>query len=174
MADAGDSGKTAVLTGCLAVGVLLYFVVYRHPALQALGPLRNLVATLLGTLPYALAVWSNEEHPLSVSTRGAVLLFGGTALLRLCVPLDSLVGSDDAYRYLWDGLVLANGVNPFDHAPQAASLAPLRDEVFFPFIYRPEMKTVYPPLAQLWFFLAYKLTPGSFVGLKLILIAHDG
>lgn len=56
--------------------------------------------------------------------------------------------SDDVYRYLFEGHVLNAGVNPFLYPP--ASLPGLLDEVRS-LVNHPEVPTVYPPLALLWF-----------------------
>jgi hypothetical protein len=164
--------KTALLAACLALGCAAYLAVFRTEALAGLGPLRNLAATGLALLPYAVAVRLAAQVT-QPSRLDLAVLFGGLVLLRLCLPLGAVEGSDDAYRYLWDGLVQSHGINPYAHAPQAEALTPLRDALFHPFVYRPDMRTVYPPLAMLWFRLAYALTPESFVGLKLILLAHE-
>jgi hypothetical protein len=65
----------------------------------------------------------------------AILLCGAPAL------------SDDLYRFVWDGRVLASGVNPFRFAPEAIELAGLRDELWTR-INHPEISTIYPPAAQ--------------------------
>lgn len=59
--------------------------------------------------------------------------------------------SDDVYRYLWDGVVFAQGLNPFAHAPNE-----LPDIIAaFPELYNltdyKGVHTTYPPLAQLVF-----------------------
>jgi hypothetical protein len=164
--------RSILLAVCLAAGGAVYLVAFRTGALAPLGPLRNLAATLLACAPYAVAVWSAGEA-VRPSRRELLLLAGGLVLLRSCLPLELLEGSDDAYRYLWDGLVQSHGLNPYAHPPQAGALAHLRDAAFYPAIYRPEMRTVYPPLAELWFWLAYRLSPSGFAGLKLILLLHD-
>jgi len=165
--------EVPLLVVAAALGAGCYLVVYRGAALAGLGPLRNLAATLAASVPYAVAVWAAGRLG-SLSTRGTLgLLVGGAVALRLCLPADLLEGSDDAYRYLWDGRVIDAGVNPYRHAPSAPALASLRDEVFHPRVFRPEMRTVYPPLAELWFWVAYRLAPGGFGGLKLVLLLHD-
>ncbi len=147
-------------------------MVYRLPWFAQLGPLRNLAATLAATLPLALAAWA-ARGALVPSRRDLVLMIGGAVALRLCVPLELLDSSDDAYRYLWDGLVLDAGINPFAFAPESPRLAHLRDAVFHPQIYRPDMRTVYPPLAQAWFWVGYRLNPDGFAGWKLVLLLHE-
>ena len=157
----------------MAVGIALLGVclIYRHSSLAVLGPLRNLAAMLFCSLPYALLVaWC--PHIEGLSERRWLLLAGSLAL-RCCFPGGLLSGSDDAFRYLWDGRVQSAGINPYAYAPQAAELAHLRDATFWPNIFRPDLPTVYPPLAQLWFLLAYWLSPNSVFGLKLVLGLHD-
>lgn len=162
-----------VLVAAATLGAGCYLVVYRSGALAGLGALRNLAATLAASVPYAFAVWAVGRAG-SLTTRGTLaLLLGGVVALRLCLPVDLLEGSDDAFRYLWDGRVIDAGVNPYRHAPSAPELAALREDVFHPRIFRPEMRTVYPPLAELWFWVAHRLAPGGFGGLKLVLLLHD-
>ncbi len=59
--------------------------------------------------------------------------------------------SDDAYRYVWDGLVQANGINPFALRPVDAELAFLRSEPIFERLNSATYYSVYPPLSQLLF-----------------------
>jgi hypothetical protein len=53
----------------------------------------------------------------------------------------------DAYRYHWDGKLLAEGINPFRYAPGDHALANLRDEHWEPMDYK-WVKTIYPPVTQ--------------------------
>jgi hypothetical protein len=65
--------------------------------------------------------------------------------------------SDDVYRYLWDGDILANGVNPYAFTPDSPTLAAFRDadgaSVYAQMDYR-SVPTIYPPLAQYCFAIA--------------------
>ncbi len=85
------------------------------------------------------------------SGRAALVVVWGTgvaarlALLPLAPEL-----SDDVYRYLWDGHVLAHGVNPYVHAPDAPALADLRTP-WHGLVNHPGVPTIYPPLAQALF-----------------------
>ena len=58
--------------------------------------------------------------------------------------------SGDVYRYLWDGIVSRSGVNPYRFAPDAPQLATLRPE-WHPSINHPEIRTIYPPVAEALF-----------------------
>jgi hypothetical protein len=171
----GPAGDRALLAPLLALlcSAAVYLALFWGSLAEELGQLRILAAVLLASLPFAVAARAAQRPASGRPQVEWLLLLGGLALLRLCIPLDTICGSDDAYRYLWDGRVLDHGFNPFAHAPQDPALARLREPIFFPHIFRPDMRTVYPPLAQLWFWVAYRLTPTSFAGLKLVLLVHD-
>ncbi len=64
--------------------------------------------------------------------------------------------SGDVYRYLSDGQVTASGGNPYAYTPSD------------PRINHPEIRSIYPPLAQLLFALVHELLPW-----RLLLIAFD-
>ncbi|MEV4010727.1 glycosyltransferase 87 family protein [Nonomuraea angiospora] len=92
--------------------------------------------------------------------------------------------STDSYRYAWDGRVQAAGVSPYDHAPADPVLAPLRDRWLFPEgagcdgpdrypipsgegtrsctrINRPAVHTIYPPLAEAYFWAVHRFSPAG-------------
>lgn len=75
----------------------------------------------------------------------------GALLLRLAfLPL--LPGlSDDLYRYLWDGWMQVEGINPYRYVPESDALASYQSSVLFERMNSPAYYTVYPPLAQLVF-----------------------
>jgi len=83
--------------------------------------------------------------------RSLKFALGLAALFRVTLLFAPPFYSDDLYRYLWDGHVQVTGhLNPFLYAPASKPLAPLRD-YFFPRINHPEIPTIYPPVAQLFF-----------------------
>jgi len=80
--------------------------------------------------------------------------------------------SDDIYRYLWDGLQLLSGHNPYALAPAditaaTTSLAEIKNRVN-----HPELVTIYGPAAQLFFGLA-SLFGGTVAGFKVALALVD-
>lgn len=86
-------------------------------------------------------------------TLKTILSFGLVFRLTALVIAPSL--SDDIYRYVWDGTVQAHGVNPYTHAPAAATgveaLYPLVFDPAYAGINHPELPTIYPPVAQIFF-----------------------
>jgi alpha-1,6-mannosyltransferase len=89
---------------------------------------------------------------------------------------------DDIWRYLWDGHVAATGRNPYASAPADSSTddiansrasgrpdwETIRDSVSYP-----EVRTIYPPLAQIVFRVAHGLAPGSVLAMKIIVVGFD-
>lgn len=80
----------------------------------------------------------------------ATLMVVGACALLVRAPL---VGappllSDDLYRYLWEGMVLNRGLDPFATAPAAL---PGIDDALRAQVAHPEISSIYPPLALWWF-----------------------
>lgn len=58
--------------------------------------------------------------------------------------------SEDVFRYVWDGRLVAHGVNPYLHAPADSALAPYHDALLSRLNHF-DVPTIYPPAAQLLF-----------------------
>ena len=103
-------------------------------------------------------------------TRMAPLLVAALAfrVIAACAP-PSL--SDDVYRYVWDGRVQLHGFHPYRHAPEDPALDALRDADWTR-INHPELRTIYPPLAQ-GLFLALAAVDAGPLGFKLTLGIAD-
>mgnify|MGYP001279791139 CR=1 FL=1 len=86
--------------------------------------------------------------------------------LRIIVMFVNPVTSDDYYRYLWDGMVQAEGLNPFQYSPE--ELTQLHDDVIYPKVTYPDIKTIYPPLSQVVFYLGYIISGDKTIGLKIL------
>ena len=70
-------------------------------------------------------------------------------LLRASIVFAPPYLSDDIYRYIWDGRVQAEGINPYRYVPDDAQLETLRDASIYPHINRRDYaRTIYPPAAQ--------------------------
>ena len=79
------------------------------------------------------------------------LVIGFALILRLTVFWLPPGLSDDAYRYVWDGLVQAEGYNPYLHTPDSPELEALHDEPIYDELNSSDIYTVYPPVSQLIF-----------------------
>lgn len=96
--------------------------------------------------------------------------FWGVAIATRLLFL-SMFPSDDIWRYLWEGLIQTQGFSPYELAPNAAVLAPLRTE-WWNQINHPDVSAIYPPIAQFGFQLLARLTP-SVVLFKAAFTAAD-
>ena len=94
---------------------------------------------------YALAGGLHGRRPLPL----AAVWVPGLAMRAVVLPLTPYY-SDDIYRYLWDGWVQVNGLNPFLHAPADPAVAHLATP-WSHLINHPDVATIYPPAAQLVF-----------------------
>jgi alpha-1,6-mannosyltransferase len=133
---------------------------------------------------YALACWValNWRKP---SSRAAewlkmcmIIFFAVTFRATLTTQRPFL--SSDVYRYVWDGHVQAQRINPYLHTPDAAELDPLRDKERFPNITKiyPNMSwlhlpTPYPPAAQAIYLLVYLIHPLSVAAFKVAALTFD-
>ena len=100
-----------------------------------------------------------------------MIIWGWAVLFRLALlPLVPEL-TDDFYRYLWDGHVQLQGVNPYLYAPADGALDTLRTP-WHGLINNPSVSTIYPPLAQI-FFLFNALLGSTILGLKVIWVALD-
>ena len=130
------------------------------------------------------------------------LLLAFALLFRVTLLFSRPIQEDDFYRYLWDGKVVASGLNPYrvsplsllngttsssslgksfvhagesEDSPRLATI-PARDEKFALILSRvnhPEVPTIYPPLAQAMFGLTALAAPGSLLALRLTLLGFD-
>lgn len=120
---------------------------------------------------YLLAAWIVVRARPSNSTVLVAVAFA--VLFRLCILFAPPYLSDDIYRYVWDGRVQAAGVNPYRYIPAAPELAPLRDDVIYPKINRRDWAhTIYPPVAQVVFFLTTRISE-SVVWMKATMLGFE-
>ncbi len=104
--------------------------------------------------------------------RALVFILVVAAVLRLMLLLAAPV-STDMNRYLWDGRVQAAGINPYSFIPADPALKFLRDDVIYPEINRADYApTIYPPLAQIVFFLVARVSE-TLVAMKLAMVGFE-
>ncbi|MEE4604574.1 MAG: glycosyltransferase 87 family protein, partial [Desulfobacteraceae bacterium] len=103
-----------------------------------------------------------------------IIIFFFAIIFRLClVPSDPSVLSRDMYRYIWDGRVQQDGINPYRYPPQADELEHLRENQIYPKINRKDYPTLYPAGAQIFFRLFYALVGSNVTAYKGIMVFFD-
>lgn len=81
------------------------------------------------------------------------LLFIGIVIrLGLIVVFPNL--SDDIYRFIWDGYLLQQGINPFEYLPTALQDQDNRLAELYPLLNSPNYFSIYPPICQVVFFVS--------------------
>lgn len=129
------------------------------------------IVYIASSILYLLICWFILKY--KIPTSYIFSLIALALILRIALISLHPIGSDDYYRYLWDGKVIASGINPYEFAPDNIALAKLHSSILPALVNYPEMKTIYPPLAQFLFYLSYKIGGESFIGVKLLLFLFD-
>ena len=96
---------------------------------------------------YWVAVRAFEQVP-SMGGKNVVVFWAAAVALRL-VMLPTAPG-DDVWRYRWEGRMQVRGFNPYQLAPDAPTLAGLRDEEWARINHR-DYPAIYPPLTEMVF-----------------------
>jgi alpha-1,6-mannosyltransferase len=101
----------------------------------------------------AMLIWFARERLPGLSSRSTLIFVLGVAAFMRLVFLFAPPHSTDIYRYVWDGRVQADGINPYRYIPEDPALAHLREgSTTYPHINRRSYApTIYPPSAQIVF-----------------------
>ena len=155
----------------LALSAVVYFVLaYNTPRTnftQLLLLYAFAFAAYLYVANYKLNIWHSIAAAMVFRL---IFLFAAPAL------------SDDYFRFIWDGRLMAAGLNPYAHLPsffiQAdAPQVPGVTEELYQLLNSQQYFSVYPPVSQAVFWLSVKLSPesimGSVVVMRLILILAE-
>jgi len=144
-----------------------------------------LVAPVLASKP---ALWEAFVATALLSAGGLFLLWHrdvlstseilwGALLLRLVYfPLLPEL-TDDPFRYIWDGWLQMEGINPYRYAPEADGLERFQEAEIYDRLNSKPYYSIYPPLTQFVFAvggLAYSIdwTVGYYV-IKFVLVAAE-
>jgi hypothetical protein len=174
--------RVAGIVAALAVMTSLVLLLV-HPAWDQ-SRIRPLPLVGAAWVAFAIAAWLLRG--ISGRWSVALILLGGMALqlAALSAPPQQ---SDDMYRYIWDGRVQAAGIDPYSYVPAAPQLTGLRDQFLWPAdghyclkpgvpgpedasrslvggctrINRPAVHTIYPPVAEAYFYTVDELSPAG-------------
>jgi alpha-1,6-mannosyltransferase len=157
------AASAAALLALTAIGLVIPW--------QQGNPDRFLPLALAQSAAYLVAVWSVWSGG---SSRRLVLGIAAVALLmRLPLVFTPPYLSSDVYRYVWDGRVLAAGINPYRYVPADPHLEGLRDPDIFPQINRARTAvTIYPPVAEAIFLAVTRVSP-SVTAMKVAMVGFE-
>jgi len=108
-----------------------------------------------------------------LSSKEVFLLIGIFFLIRLVFINTNPIGSNDIYRYIWDGKVQHNNINPYLYSPDNPALNFLRSDILYNNVGFSHLKTIYFPLSQWLFFIGFSLSGSAVWGYKLLLIIAE-
>ncbi len=165
-----------LLCGIVLVLLCLAWALVFHQkgwAIPGLGAIAGVV--------YLVSLW--------LSPRGKATPWQIAILLAVAIAMRLLMWSmppvpaQDSWRYLWDGAVTASRLSPYRYSPQEVmqgdfaedQLEQLRQEgsLVLKQINHPHLRTIYPPVAQGLFALAYWIKPFSLTSWHLVLLGFD-
>ncbi|MCX6170351.1 MAG: hypothetical protein NTX65_13470 [Ignavibacteriales bacterium] len=126
---------------------------------------------IFSSVVYLIISWYIFKNEIHVSNVYLLVFF--TLLLRLSFISTTPIGSDDVYRYMWDGKIQANSINPYLYAPTDEHLNSFHSDLLPGALNFKEMKTIYFPLSQWLFFTGYKLSGESVWGYKFLLFLFE-
>ena len=137
-----------------------------------LGPLNRSIPVFLmlwftAFLFYACAVWAvfKKQSPGNSSRSlrpSALFVVAGFALVfRVVLWFSPASLSDDIYRNVWEGTIVASGMNPYLHTPDDPALAHCRDADVFSKINHRQYAAIYPPVTQFVLGISMALHPST-------------
>lgn len=176
----------ASLAGLFVLAVAGFTLLLVRPGLDP-ARLRPLPLIVGAWIAFAAAVWLLRK--VGIRTAVPLIIIGGIAIqaAALSAPPQE---SSDLYRYMWDGKVQAAGIDPYLYAPADAGVVKLRNDFLWspngPHHYvdcvasttdpahpadrliegctklnRPKVPTIYPPVAEAYFFGVHLVAPGT-------------
>ncbi|MHC4149071.1 MAG: glycosyltransferase 87 family protein [Planctomycetota bacterium] len=169
----------------LSVGIALAMISrqFRVEVTPLNQPILPLVA-LLGAAGVAYLLIASRLSR-SQATNGLLLwIFFVGLLLRIAMSASTPILEVDFNRYMWDGAVTANGLNPYRYSPDQVkqeddsvppeylSLGEASGGVIES-INHSFLRTIYPPITQAAFALAHLFKPWSLGAWRLILLLFD-
>jgi alpha-1,6-mannosyltransferase len=133
-----------------------------------LGRLQGLMAIAFAF--FALALWRlpRWRH----LPHAGLAVFVVALAMRFAVLKVTPTLSEDLWRCLWDGRLLAHGLDPYARAPADPALTALRDTLVYPHLPPSGLRTLQLPLAELGFGAVALVAPGM-TGMKCWIVLHD-
>ncbi len=168
---------------CCALLLVAGGTEFRYERAVADRPIFKLVAGyMIAGAVFLATAWFILPRSLTVQNPKALLFlmiaFG--FVMRVVFFGSVPVQEDDFYRYLWDGALTANGINPWAYSPQAILDGTVTDPVVMmlkaqagPVLERVnygDIRTIYPTLSQAAFAAAYMIKPFSLEAWRSVLL----
>ncbi len=185
----GEAGwyGTGLLVVLFAAGLTIVSAWFGYDTEVIDMPILALTAGLVvaGAIFLAAMAWllkGVDGNGRSFPTRLLWFIFAIGIAARLILMASQPILEDDYQRYLWDGAVVAEGLNPYLKSPEEirsriteGPLQALKEEAgpVFKRINHKDLTTIYPPLTQAAFALAHAISPFSLTAWRGLLLLAD-
>ena len=144
---------------------------------------RELIPVFISLMVAAAAVYLAAAGFLRKNRACSVLLIilFGLAFRTLFFFSDPIL-EDDFHRYFWDGAVITEGMNPYQHSPGEVARGEGDGELgelrymhgnTLERVNHPHVKTIYPPVAEFFFAVSYGISPMSLTAWRILLMVFD-
>ena len=150
----GSKRKSLIIFSLILASEVVYLFVFTN--IMNVYVMYLIVAMTSSSL-YALLCALIQKWKHNFMRPAAWIFFVSGIILRLSLLASEPTGSDDIYRYIWDGKVQVNGFDPYLYAPNDPALGHLRSSMLPVKINFPNMKTLYPPFAEQVFRVTYQI-----------------
>lgn len=159
-------------------GALYVWLLYFTPRTSFVQLLLLFAGLTVLYLWHSQSLWLRKAEPDQARLNGWMYM-GMTFRLLALFSIPAL--SDDFYRFLWDGRLLAQGINPFATLPSEVPAAQYAawglSGALFDRLNSPHYYSVYPPLCQALFGLSAWLFPhsdtGALIAMKCGIVAAE-
>ena len=153
-----------------ALGFLIlgsFMCLLKLPSFRGLNTTTFLAYYLIAGIAYALVIHRLGRDHISLKS-----IWGFAIFFRLILLFTSPSLSDDVYRYVWDGHLLNQGVNPFAQ-PVDSMLLDVYDTQLRAFVNNAWMASPYLPTSQLIFATVSRLAPQSVFAFQIVSTFFD-
>jgi alpha-1,6-mannosyltransferase len=127
-----------------------------------------------GAILYVIAVALILTQPVNRATLAIIVVVA--IVCRLPTLFSQPYLSSDIYRYVWDGIVQHAHISPYRYVPGDPALAFLRaphQDIFDHINRRDYAHTIYPPVAQMVFYLITAISP-TVTFMKIAMVLFEG
>ncbi len=171
-------GVLKAVTLILAVLLAALFVLFFRPAVAPNAGIGHfLLLAMASVAVYFVLLRSARRLSLFGMHRSTLFVLVALAVTIRAVVLfgsdTSTLLSGDVYRYIFEGNMVMHGFNPYTTAPDSIKEPPMIDTTIFPHIRQPDQPTVFPPLSQYLFGVAWYIHNDSIHGFKLLSVLFE-
>ena len=165
MIRSGSPTKWRLVTLTAGVVMLVCFsLISQLPRLRGPGIIPFLIYFLISSTAYLIAVKRLEDDHIPI-----ILIWLMGLSFRIPLLFTSPTLSDDVYRYIWDGHLITQGINPYAHAVNS-SILDLYSAPFRELVNNNWMASPYLPAAQAYFMVTAWIAPFSIKIFQIIFI----